>query len=105
MRVTASFSTATASAQARLRSACSCPLGFINHRRSNQAFFGRFSVKGSAGQSDDGVAIDADETSVGADAAALVEVLEHVEGLLLGRWQWNKDVPLRSEKRSLQALH
>jgi hypothetical protein len=39
---------------------------------------------GEAGQSDDGVGIDADQASGGSDAAALVEVLEHGEGLLLG---------------------
>src|SRR4051812_42904015 len=37
-----------------------------------------------AGQSAHGVGIDADQASGGADAAALVEVLEHGEGLLLG---------------------
>ena len=41
-------------------------------------------LSGGAGQSDDGVAVDADEASGGADAAALVEVLEDGEGLLLG---------------------
>jgi hypothetical protein len=39
---------------------------------------------GDAGQSDDGVAVDADEPSGGADAAALVEVFEDGVGLLLG---------------------
>jgi hypothetical protein len=39
---------------------------------------------GGAGQSDDGVAVDADEPSGGADAAALVEVFEDGVGLLLG---------------------
>jgi hypothetical protein len=42
-------------------------------------------LPGDAGQSDDGVAMDADEASGGADAAALVEVLEHRVGLLLGQ--------------------
>jgi hypothetical protein len=37
-----------------------------------------------AGQSPDGVGIDADQASGGADATALVEVLEHGEGLRLG---------------------
>ena len=37
-----------------------------------------------AGQASDGVGIDADQASGGADAAALVEVLEHGEGLLSG---------------------
>ena len=37
-----------------------------------------------AGQPSDGVGVDADQASGGADAAALVEVLEHGEGLLLG---------------------
>jgi len=37
-----------------------------------------------AGQSSDGVGIDADQAPGGSDAAALVEVLEHGEGLLLG---------------------
>jgi hypothetical protein len=41
-------------------------------------------LSGEAGQSADGVGIDADQSSGGADAAALVEVLEHGEGLLLG---------------------
>ena len=40
---------------------------------------------GGAGEPDDGVAMDADEPSGGADAAPLVEVLEHREGLLLGQ--------------------
>ncbi len=40
---------------------------------------------GGAGQSDDGVAMDADEAPGGADAAPLVEVFEHREGLLLGQ--------------------
>ncbi len=39
---------------------------------------------GDAGQSADGVGIDADQAPGGTDAAALVEVLEHGEGLLLG---------------------
>jgi hypothetical protein len=42
-------------------------------------------LPGGAGQSDDGVAVDADESPGGADAAALVEVLEHRVGLLLGQ--------------------
>jgi hypothetical protein len=42
-------------------------------------------LPGGAGQSDDGVAVDADEPSGGADAAALVEVLEDGVGLLLGQ--------------------
>ena len=37
-----------------------------------------------AGQSADGVGVDADEAPCGANAAALVEVLEDGEGLLLG---------------------
>ena len=37
-----------------------------------------------AGQASDGVGIDADQASGGANATALVEVLEHGEGLLLG---------------------
>ena len=41
-------------------------------------------LPGDAGQSADGVGIDADEASGRADAAALVEVLKHGEGLLLG---------------------
>jgi hypothetical protein len=41
-------------------------------------------LSGAAGQSADGVGIDADPPSGGADAAALVEVLEHGEGLLRG---------------------
>jgi hypothetical protein len=40
---------------------------------------------GGAGQSDDGIAMDADEAPGGADAAPLVEVFEHREGLLLGQ--------------------
>jgi len=40
---------------------------------------------GGAGQSDDGVAVDADEPSGGADAAALVEMFEDGVGLLLGQ--------------------
>jgi hypothetical protein len=42
-------------------------------------------LSGEAGQSDDGVAMDADESSGGADAAALVEMVEHRVGLLLGQ--------------------
>jgi hypothetical protein len=42
-------------------------------------------LPGGAGQSDDGVAVDADEPPGGADAAALVEVLEDGVGLLLGQ--------------------
>jgi hypothetical protein len=41
-------------------------------------------LTGGAGQADDGVAMDAEEASRGADAAALVEVLENGEGCLLG---------------------
>jgi hypothetical protein len=41
-------------------------------------------LSGGAGEADDGVAMDADESSGGADAAALVAVLEHREGLRLG---------------------
>jgi hypothetical protein len=40
-------------------------------------------LSGGAGQSDDGVAMDTDQSSGGADAAALVEVLEHRVRLLL----------------------
>ena len=40
-------------------------------------------LSGEAGQSDDGVAMDADESSGGTDAAALVEVLKHGAGLFL----------------------
>src|SRR4051812_37252488 len=42
-------------------------------------------LPGGAGQSDDGVAVDADEPPGGADAAPLVEVLEDRQGLLLGQ--------------------
>ena len=42
-------------------------------------------VAGGAGQSDDGVAVDADEPPGGADAAPLVEVFEHRVGLPLGQ--------------------
>jgi hypothetical protein len=37
-----------------------------------------------AGQASNGVGIDADQTSGAADATALVEVLEHGEGLFFG---------------------
>ena len=37
-----------------------------------------------AGQASDGVGIDADQASGGANATALVEVLEHGEGLFFG---------------------
>src|SRR5262249_55184879 len=40
-------------------------------------------LSGDAGQSDDGVGIDADQASCGPDATTLVEVLEDGEGLLL----------------------
>jgi hypothetical protein len=42
-------------------------------------------LPGGTGQSDDGIAMDADQASGGADAAALVEVLEHCVGLRLGQ--------------------
>ena len=42
-------------------------------------------LSGGAGESDDGVAMDADEAPGGADAATLVEVLKHGVGLLLGQ--------------------
>ena len=42
-------------------------------------------LSGGAGQSDDGVAVDADEAAGGADAAALVEVFEHRVGLFFGQ--------------------
>jgi hypothetical protein len=41
-------------------------------------------LSGDAGQSDDGVGIDPDQASGGADATALIQVLEDGEGLLLG---------------------
>jgi hypothetical protein len=41
-------------------------------------------LSGDASQSDDGVGIDADESPCGADATALIEVLEYGEGLLVG---------------------
>ena len=41
-------------------------------------------VSGDAGQSDDGVGIDPDQTPGGADATALIQVLEDGEGLLFG---------------------
>jgi hypothetical protein len=47
-----------------------------------------------AGQATDGVRIDADEASGGADAAALVEVLKHGEGLLLGQMGVKEGRPL-----------
>ena len=40
-------------------------------------------LSGGTGESDDGVAMDADESSGGTDAAALVEVLQHGVGLFL----------------------
>jgi hypothetical protein len=42
-------------------------------------------LPGGAGESDDGVAMDADESSGGTDAAALVQVLKHGVGLFLGQ--------------------
>jgi len=42
-------------------------------------------LSGGAGQSDDGVAMDTDQSSGGADSAALVQVLEDRVGLLLGQ--------------------
>src|SRR4051812_45966491 len=42
-------------------------------------------LSGGASESDHGVAMDADQPSGGADAAALVEMLEHGVGLLLGQ--------------------
>jgi hypothetical protein len=41
-------------------------------------------LSGDAGQPSDGVGINADQASGGADATALVEVPEHGESLLLG---------------------
>jgi len=40
-------------------------------------------LPGEAGQSDDGVAMDADESSGGTDPAAVVEVLKHGAGLFV----------------------
>ena len=42
-------------------------------------------LPGGAGQSDDGVAVDTDESPRWADAAALVEVFEHRVGLFFGQ--------------------
>ena len=42
-------------------------------------------LPGGAGESDDGVAVDADEAPGGSHAAPLVEVFEHREGLLFGQ--------------------
>jgi hypothetical protein len=51
-------------------------------------------LSGDAGQSADGVGIDADQAPGGSDAAALVEVLEHGEGLLLGEMAVEQDCAL-----------
>jgi hypothetical protein len=51
-------------------------------------------LSGDAGQSDDGVGIDADQASGGADAAALVEVLEHGAGLVVGEMGVEQGRPL-----------
>ena len=62
-------------------------------------------LAGDAGQSDDGVAVDADEPAGLADAAALGEVLQDARRPSpRGSWERNSGVPLRSEKRALQAL-
>ena len=42
-------------------------------------------LPGGTGESDDGVAVDADESPGEADATALAEVIEHRVGLLLGQ--------------------
>lgn len=47
-------------------------------------------LSGDAGEPDDGVGIDADQASGGADTASLVEVLEHGEGLLFGKMDVEK---------------
>jgi hypothetical protein len=59
---------------------------------------------GDPGQSSDGVGIDADQASGGSDAAALVEVLEHGESLLLGEMGLDGASPLRSEERDFHVL-
>ncbi len=41
-------------------------------------------LSGGAGQTHDGVAVDADEAAGGSHAAALIEMLEHGEGRRLG---------------------
>jgi hypothetical protein len=61
-------------------------------------------LSGDAGQSAGRVGIDADEASGGADAAALVEVLEHGEGLLLGEMAVEQGRALALGEAYLQAL-
>jgi len=51
-------------------------------------------LSGDAGQSADGVGIDADQSPGGSNATALVEVLEHGEGLLLGEMTVEQGRPL-----------
>jgi hypothetical protein len=51
-------------------------------------------LPGSAGQAADGVLINADKPPGGADAAALVQVLEDGEGLLLGEMAVEEGRPL-----------
>jgi hypothetical protein len=51
-------------------------------------------LSGDASQSADGVGIDADEPPCGADATALIEVLEDGDGLLLGEMGVEQSRPL-----------
>jgi len=63
-------------------------------------------LSGPAGQSADGVGIDADQASGGADPAALVEVLEHGKGLLLGEMgmEQGRALPLRESRLARLAV-
>jgi len=51
-------------------------------------------LSGDASQAADGVGIDADEPACGADATALIEVLEDGDGLLLGEMGVEQSRPL-----------
>ena len=61
-------------------------------------------LAGQFRQAGDGVAVDVEEASGLPDATALAEVVEDGAGLLLGQVGVDSGVPLRSEKRYLQAL-
>jgi len=61
-------------------------------------------LSGDAGQSTDGVGIDADQASGGANATALVEVPEHVEGLSSGEMAVEQGRPLALGESILARL-
>ena len=61
-------------------------------------------LPGDAGQSADGVLIDADEAPGLSDAAALVEVLKHGVGLLLGEMAVEEGRPVALGEAALAGV-